>query len=119
MWRGVRNTIAGAAVVAAAALAGCGGLDGGPLVRPGEPTGQIQVANGSSYTLTAILISDCNASTYGFNRLPNGTTVPPGYSYTFTVSAGCWDVDAGLAYHEARQRLTVRPGGITRYTVTD
>ena len=116
MWRSVRSLGVGAAILT---LAACGSLDGGPLVRQGEPTGGIEVINGSSQTMTAILISDCNASTYGFNRLPSGTTVPPGYSYTFTVSAGCWDVDAGLAYYEARQRLTVYPGRVTRYRVTD
>ncbi len=116
MRRSMKVLCAGFALLVVAA---CGSLDGGPLVRPGEPTGGIEVINRSSLTMTAILISDCNASTYGFNRLPGGTKVPPGYSYTFTVSSGCWDVDAGLAYHEARQRLTVYPGRVTRYTVTD
>jgi len=116
MLRSMKVLCAGVGLLAVAA---CGSLDGGPLVRPGEPTGGIEVINQSSLTMTAILISDCSASTYGFNRLPSGTTVPPGYSYTFTVSSGCWDVDAGLAYHEARHRLTVSPGRVTRYTVTD
>jgi len=66
-----------------------------------------------------VLISNCNASTYGLNRLPDGVTIPPGRSYDFKVSAGCWDVDAGAyGVGEARQRLNVRAGGLMRYSVT-
>ena len=99
-------------------LTACAGLDGGPLVRPGEPVGQIEVQNRSQYTLTAVLISECSNSTYGFNRLPSGVTIPPGRSYRFTVSAGCWDVGTGLAYRDAYQRVQVRPGRVTRWGVT-
>jgi hypothetical protein len=68
------------------------------------------------------MISDCNVSTYGIDRLPDGVSIGPGQSYSFTVSAGCWDVDAfssgsGSNYGEARQRMTVRAGGIVEYTV--
>lgn len=109
------------AAIAAAfiAMSGCESLiTGGPLLREGEPTGVIVVQNGSNQVVHAVLISDCSASTYGLNRLPDGLTIPPGRSYTFTVSAGCWDVDAGsLGYGEARQRMQVRAGGGVRYTV--
>jgi hypothetical protein len=107
------------AVVLAVALSACASLvTGGPLLRPGEPTGIIQVVNGSSRVVDAVLISDCSASTYGLNRLPSGTAIGPGQSYNFTVSAGCWDVDAGaVGYGEARQRMQVQAGGGVRYTV--
>ena len=109
-----------AILMLAASLAGCASLvTGGPLVRPGEPTGALEIVNGSSRTFTAILISRCSASTYGLNRLPGGVTVPPGRSYRFTVSAGCWDVDAGLAYNEARFRTHVPAGRLVRHTVVD
>ena len=98
-------------------LTACATLTGGPLIRPGEPVGFIDVVNGSSMSLTSVLISDCSAMSYGLNRLPNGVTIPPGRSYRFTVSAGCWDIGTGLAYHEAYQRITVRPGGGFRWTV--
>ena len=59
-------------------------------------------------------------STYGFDRLPDNVVIGPGQAYSFTVSAGCWDVDAGsIGYGEARQRMTVAAGGIVEYTVTD
>ena len=108
------------AVVLAAALAGCSAdlLTGGPLVRPGEPTGFIQVVNDTSTTFPAVLISSCDAGTYGLNRLPDGVSIPPGGSYTFTVSAGCWDVDAGDGYAEARKRMQVPAGGGVEYHVT-
>jgi hypothetical protein len=104
----------------AAGLAACASLvTGGPLVRPGEPTGTLEIVNRSSRTLSAILISDCSAASYGLNRLPAGVTVPPGRSYRFTVSAGCWDVDAGLAYNEARFRTRVPAGRLVRHAVVD
>lgn len=111
-----------AAAVAALSLstAACADMiTGGDLLRPGEPTGVIIVENATGSPVTAVLISNCNASTYGLNRLPTGLSIPPGRSYQFTVSAGCWDVDAGRAGAEARQRMQVRAGGGVRYTVTD
>lgn len=115
------------AALAMGLLAACSSLTGGPLVREGEPTGVLEIANGSSSTLTAILISDCNAMSYGLNRLPSGVTVPPGRSYRFTVSAGCWDVDAGWGYvtstqygtSEARFRTQVQAGRLTRHVIVD
>ena len=104
-------------------LAGCSGdwITGGDLVRPGEATGVLTVENQSSNNLTAVLISNCDANTYGFNRLPDGVSIARGQSYSFTVSAGCWDVDAGYGmtdgYAEAKQRMTVAAYGQTRYTV--
>jgi hypothetical protein len=110
-----------AALSAVVALSGCASMiTGGPLLRPGEPTGVIEVTNATSNVVDVVLISDCSASTYGLNRLPSGTAIPSGRSYQFTVSAGCWDVDAGsIGVGEARQRMTVRAGGITEYVVTD
>lgn len=93
-------------------------ITGGPLLRPGEPTGTIEVVNATNVTVDVVAISDCDASTYGLNRLPGNTVIPPGSSYSFTVSAGCWDVDAGsFGNGEARQRMNVRAGGGVRYTV--
>ena len=113
----VRRGLAAAAI---AVLAGCSSLiTGGDLIRPGEATGTIEVINQSGLTVDVVLISECNASTYGLNRLPQGTVIPPGQAYQFTVSAGCWDVDAGVVgYGEARQRMTVGAGGVTSYTVS-
>jgi hypothetical protein len=111
-----------AAAVAALALSTVACADmitGGELLRPGEPTGVIVVENATSSPVIAVLISNCNASTYGLNRLPSGMSIQPGRSYQFTVSAGCWDVDAGRIGAEARQRMQVRAGGGVRYTVTD
>jgi len=109
------------AVASAIVLSGCESMiTGGPLIRPGEPTGTIIVANGSGGNIDVVSISDCDASTYGIDRLPADTVIPPGRSYNFTVSAGCWDVDAGaFGKGEARQRMHVTAGGATRYTVTD
>ncbi len=107
------------AFVCAAFLGGCASMiTGGPLIREGEPTGIIEVVNGSSRNVDVVLISACSASTYGLNRLPDGAAISPGRSYRFTVSAGCWDVGAGvIGFGDAYQRMNVSPGGGVRYTV--
>jgi hypothetical protein len=67
-----------------------------------------------------VLISTCSASTYGLNRLPSGTAIPPGRSYDFMVSAGCWDVGAGSVSgggQQAYQRMQIQAGGGVNYTV--
>lgn len=102
---------------------GCASLiTGGNLIRdPNAPTGVIVVQNGSRDPVDVVLISHCSASTYGLNRLPDNTEIRSGYSYRFTVTAGCWDVSAGSTHtsSEARQRMEVEAGGGVRYTVTD
>ena len=111
-------------IVPLAACSGDAWITGGELIRPGEPTGTITVINntGGRY-FDAVMISDCNVSTYGVDRLPEGVSIAPGQSYSFTVSAGCWDVNAfstgsGTDYGQARQRMQVKPGGIVQYTVS-
>jgi hypothetical protein len=112
---------AGIAAAALPLVAACSSMiTGGELIRAGEPTGTIEVINETSNVVDVVLISECAASTYGLNRLPQGTYIQSGGSYSFTVSAGCWDVDAGsIGVGEARQRMTVAAGGLTTYTVTD
>ncbi|MEJ6788827.1 hypothetical protein BrevBR_04690 [Brevundimonas sp. BR2-1] len=97
----------------AVALSGCTSdlVTGGPLIRPGEPQGAIRVINATNGQLHAVLISTCSASTYGLNRLPSGMAIPSGGAYSFTVSAGCWDVSGGtLGVGDARGRIQVAPG---------
>ncbi len=109
------------ALASVALVSGCADLiTGGPLIRPGEPTGYIEVANGSSYVIDVVMISNCNASTYGLNRMAEGESIAPGYSYTFEVSAGCWDVGAGsFAGVEAYQRMDIGSKMTMHYTLTD
>ncbi len=117
------NIMRGAALaVGIVLLAACESLvTGGPLIREGEPTGVIQVANAGQTTVTVVLISSCDASTYGLNRLPEGVSIAPGRYYEFTVSAGCWDVMAGYGmsngYAQATERMEVPAGGGVRYIV--
>ena len=120
----MNSVFRGAAVaVVLSALAACNPasmFSGGELLGPGEPSGTLTVINGTSGNIDVVSISDCDASTYGFDRLPDNVSIGPGQSYSFTVSAGCWDVDAGaIGVGEARQRLSVAANGITEYTVTD
>jgi len=112
----LRSALLGAGLLA---LTACESMvTGGTLLRPGEPTGLIRVTNASSHVVDNVLISDCGASTYGLNRMPAGEKIMPGQSRDFTVSAGCWDVDAGsYSGGEARQRMQVRAGGGVNYTV--
>lgn len=119
MHRLVRGALVAAACVTVAS--GCTSLlTGGDLIRPGEPTGTIEVVNQTDGNIDVVLISDCTASSYGLNRLPGDMVIAPGTSYSFTVSSGCWDVDAGaFGKGEARQRMEVAAGGRTRYAVSD
>ncbi|HEV2081001.1 MAG TPA: hypothetical protein VGR32_00965 [Brevundimonas sp.] len=80
----------------AAALAGCASLiTGGDLIREGVPTGTLVFENTSPQPIDTILISTCEAASYGLDRLPEGVTVYPGQRHEWTVSAGCYDVMAG------------------------
>jgi hypothetical protein len=103
----------------AAGLGGCMDLiTGGPLIIEGRATGEIEFVNATSYTFDVVLISECGVGSYGLNRLPDNEAIPPGKSYRFTVSAGCWDVGAGaIGIGDALHRLSVNPGQVTRYTV--
>jgi hypothetical protein len=114
------KTIARAVLIAGALFltASCASdlVTGGPLLRPGEPVGAIDIGNASGGQINVVLISACSASTYGLNRLPSGMAIPAGGSYRVPVSAGCWDVAAGStgAMVEGRQRLSVAPNRATR-----
>ena len=71
-------------------------ITGGDLVREGEPAARFVFENRSDgQAFDTILISTCDASSYGLDRLPDGVTVMPGQSYSWDVSAGCYDVMAG------------------------
>ncbi|NBB53224.1 hypothetical protein GVN24_33620 [Rhizobium sp. CRIBSB] len=118
----MKNVLKIASVFAlAAAVSGCASLvTGGDLIRPGEPTGVIRVQNGGSGVINAVLISDCNASTYGLNRLPSGYSITPGQSYDFQVSSGCWDAMAGrIGYGDVSRRMQIPANGIQIWTVSD
>jgi hypothetical protein len=104
-------------------LAGCYGALGGELIRAGEPTGVLRIVNGSRRTITSVLISECRASSYGLNRMPDGSVLQPGQAWNVTVSGGCYDVMVGYGtttgYAAATQRLNVVARGMFTYTVTD
>jgi len=115
----MNNAFRAAAVAALLATGGCSLITGGELIRPGEPTGAIEIRNVSrSAGIDVVMMSDCSASTYGLNRLPSGYSIPPGGSYRFTVSAGCWDVGAGEvlsqnSWTQGFARISVGPGQVT------
>lgn len=124
MTRSQRIRAISLAVVAAfgSVTAGCYGAMGGELVRQGEPTGTLRIVNGSATTVTSVLISECRASSYGLNRLPEGSVLRPGQAWDVTVSNGCYDLMVGYGtatgYAAAVQRLTVPAGGVTSFTAT-
>jgi len=116
----LRAVAAATLIGLAGGLGGCASLiTGGELIRPGEPTGGLQIRNVSgTNSIDVVLVSDCSAHTYGLNRLPSGYRIPPGGSYTFTLSAGCWDVGAGEVlsqntWTEGYAKVTVFPGRTT------
>lgn len=107
------------AALAATALAGCS-VTGGDLVRPGEPTATLIIDNATGGYLDAVVISACDNFTYGFNRLSDGDSIPPGGQRQFTLSAGCWDVGGGeFGGGEAYERMVLAPGMVMTYSITD
>jgi hypothetical protein len=108
----------GLAAAMAAGLAGCDTITGGPLIRPGEPTATLIIINETYGYLDAVVISDCNAMSYGFNRLGDNESIPPGGERSFVLSAGCWDVGTGeFAGGEAYERMTLYPNDVMRYRI--
>lgn len=109
----------GLAAVTVVTLAGCS-VTGGDLIRPGQPTATLIIVNGSYGYLNAVVISDCDNFTYGFNRLADGDAIAPGEARSFTLSAGCWDVGGGeFGGGEAYERMVLNAGDVMRYTITD
>ncbi|MDP3379709.1 MAG: hypothetical protein Q8S53_15195 [Brevundimonas sp.] len=100
---------AGMAVV----LSGCASLiTGGDLIREGEPMARFTFENRSEgQPFDTILISTCQASSYGLDRLPQGVVIRPGQSYSWDVSAGCYDVMAGMTGQGSTpgERITIPP----------
>ncbi|OJU84929.1 MAG: hypothetical protein BGO06_10260 [Shinella sp. 65-6] len=108
-----RRLAAGYIGLCATALAGCDTVTGGPLTRPGEPTGTLLIRNNTSGRLDAVVIADCTALSYGFNRLSKGSYIARGEEVRFTLSAGCWDVGSGkIGGGEGYKRLMIQPGGL-------
>jgi hypothetical protein len=101
-------------------LAGCSSLAGGEIIRAGDgATSVIEVINGTVNPIHAVLISECDNFTYGFNRMAEGEVIPVGGSRQFEVSAGCYDVSVGtLGIGEVRRRFNMPPNAIQPYEVT-
>ena len=119
----MKMTVKGAvALTLLAATSGCASLiTGGDLIREGEPMARLVFDNTSSgQVIDTILISTCDASSYGLDRLPEGVQVNPGQSYAWDVSAGCYDVMAGRVGQGSTpgQRINI-PAGRTFYLTID
>ena len=97
------------------ALTACGA---GPLLRPGEPVGVLEIINNSEIAIGTVLLVDCDGSTYGDDRLPDDFVIEHGKSYKFNVSAGCWSI---LAYSvrgaEVRGQSIVNAKGVSKSTI--
>lgn len=107
-----RALMAAALLGLAATTTGCESLiTGGDLIREGLPMSRFTFENRSSQPFDVILISTCEASSYGLNRLPSGVVIRQGQSYTWDVSAGCYDVAAGaIGVGDTRKRINIPAG---------
>ena len=108
-----------AAVGLAVALSGCMSLiTGGDLIREGEPMARFTFENRSqSQPFDTILISTCDASSYGLDRLPEGVVVRPGQSWSWDVSAGCYDIMVGNVGDGSTPGKRIRIPANTRFTL--
>ncbi len=118
----LKRLVVGAVLALSFVSTGCGAImsyiEGGPLIRePNGPTGKLIINNKSGYTLGAVLLSDCDSSTYGLNRLPARTGIEDGNTYEFTVSPGCWSIAIGSGSAEVRGKLHVAANQSSVYTV--
>jgi hypothetical protein len=116
--------VSGLAAAGFIALAGCSttaitGSTGTNLASANGATGTIRIINDSGEFLDVVLISDCDAFTYGMeNQLPPNTGIADGSYYDFVVPSGCWDVAAGaVGVGDTRHRLELPPNGIFELTI--
>jgi len=95
-----------------------GACTAGPLVEEGEPTGYLRLVNNMGAPITVVLLSRCEASTHGLNRL--NTPIASGKSFTFELGAGCWDIRADTDitgdYTYQRARIKIEAGGMLNLT---
>lgn len=113
--KSVRSLILGPALI----LAGCSSMLGGELIQNNEPTGAITIENHSGIEMNVVTLSRCNAMSHGLSRLNSGETIPSGYSRTWRVGAGCWDIGVGrtgtcvngsCSWNEAYKKVQVNAG---------
>ena len=110
----------GLAIGAVVVLAGCSDrLEGRDRIASDTPLGTIQVVNTTDRPLATVLISACDASTYGLNRLRAGIRIPVGSAHRFPVPAGCWDIAGGtIGVGDARGRVEVPAGEVYTFRVS-
>lgn len=71
----------------------CGCRTGGSLITdPNLPTGELIINNQSGTTITKAQIAACQERYFGPDRLGSSETIPHNRRRSFTVSAGCWDI---------------------------
>jgi hypothetical protein len=115
--------LGGLAAAGLAVLAGCStvttGSTGTNLASAGGATGTIRIINDSGEYINVVLLSDCDAFTYGMdNKLGQNDGIAHGSYRDFTVPAGCWDVAAGsIGVGDVRQRMEIPGNGIFEFTV--
>lgn len=90
------------AAVASVALSGCLAGDIGPeyvpLVQPGTQTGRVVFSNPTEYPVVSLRFNPhdrmlMGSADFGVRRLDGGT-IEPGQSRQFTVSRGCYHMNA-------------------------
>jgi hypothetical protein len=120
--KSIRFSLLSGILLASTTIAACSSLMGGELIREGVATGTLQIINGSGTTVTQVLISECNASSYGMNRMPSGMVLQRGQTWNVPVSAGCYDIMMGYGtatgYAAARQRINVAAGRTVSFRAT-
>ena len=103
----------------ALSLTACSSMMGGNLVEDNQPVGRITIVNNSGIAMNVVTLSKCSAMSHGMSRLNGGETIPSGYSRSWTVNAGCWDIGVGrsgacsggsCSWHEAYDKVEVRAG---------
>jgi hypothetical protein len=94
----LRTPLTGALTCAAFALSSCASVTGGALIRKGEQPSTLVVQNSSGVGIDVLTLSRCSALSYGLDRLTGSQPeIPNRTSMSFTLGAGCWDIQVGRA----------------------
>lgn len=114
--------------IASVSLAACGDFETVPLVQPGTQTGQVVFENPTTHPISSLQFNPCNTRVFGepdFGDDRIDSSIPPGQSRQFTVSAGCYNLRAmtggrgmfSMNNIEDFQVFSVQPGGTTTVRV--
>ena len=82
-------------------LVGCGGVATAPPASPAATyyaaDGRLDIINNANEAIYYFYLSSCSSDSWGSDQLDSSEVISVGSTYTFTITAGCWDLKAEMA----------------------